>query len=82
MAVEITPDAPVPVPTGSGQPRVALDLHKVRAVTDPGAEYSVLPDGRLVVIQKGEEEDEITRINVVLNLFEELKAKVPVGTNR
>jgi serine/threonine protein kinase len=72
MAVEVTPGATVP----ASQPRVALDYDRVRS--DPDEDYSVLPDGRLAVIQMGEEEGDITRVNLVLNWLEELKQKAPV----
>ncbi|MFQ5463174.1 MAG: hypothetical protein ACE5E5_11185, partial [Phycisphaerae bacterium] len=63
------------VPAALGEPRVVLDFEKVRALGG----YAAMPDGRLAVIQKGEDEDEVTRVNVVQNWFEELKAKVPTG---
>ena len=77
MRVEIAPET---LPIVSAQPRVAFDFDQVRGVSDDN--YSVAPDGRLVILQKGEDEDEITRFNVVLNLFEELKHRVPTGNDR
>ena len=44
--------------------------------------YDVAPDGRLVLIKRGTEtsgNDTPRQINVVLNWFEELKARVPVN---
>jgi hypothetical protein len=35
----------------------------------------VLPDGRLMAIQKGEGEDEVRQLEVTLNLLDELKSK-------
>jgi serine/threonine-protein kinase len=67
----------VPVSTSPmltvGAPVQALDLEKIR-VDD--RDFDLLPDGRLLVIQKGEEEDDITRDNIVLNWTEELARKV------
>ena len=45
-------------------PVVAYDLKKLRV--NP-TEWDIMPDGRLLAIQKGEGEDEITVFNLVLN---------------
>jgi hypothetical protein len=34
--------------------------------------WTVLPDGRLLVIRKGEDEDEVQRFDVVVNWIQEL----------
>ena len=74
MAVSITTE-----PTfNASKPRQTLDRDQVRGA----GILDVLPDGRFIMIQKGEDEDDIKRVNVVLNWFEELKAKVPTGTTR
>jgi hypothetical protein len=54
-------------------PAMAYDLKKlhVRPV-----EWDIMPDGRLLAIQKGDGEDEITAFNVVLNWFDEVRARV------
>ncbi|MCH7885006.1 MAG: serine/threonine-protein kinase [Planctomycetes bacterium] len=45
--------------------------------------FDISPDGRhFVMIQKGEQSAPPTQLRVVLNWFEELKAKVPTGTSR
>jgi Tol biopolymer transport system component len=56
-------------------PRVAVDLESKLLVTDV---FSTLPGGKLLMIHKGPEEAKPTRVEVILNWFEELKAKVPV----
>jgi len=38
--------------------------------------YDILPDGRMVAIQKSPGEDEITRSDLTLNFFDELKQKL------
>jgi Tol biopolymer transport system component len=43
-----------------------------------GLSYDIAPDGRFIMIQEDEESAK-TRINVVLNWFEELKRLVPTG---
>ncbi len=74
MAVSITTE-----PTfNASKPRQTIDRDQLRAVES----LDVLPDGRFIMIQKGEDEDDIKRVNVVLNWFEELKAKVPTGRDR
>ena len=59
--------------SSASQPKTLFDNDKLRAVSglDP------LPDGRFLMLQKGEDEGEIKHINVVLNWVEELKRRVP-----
>ncbi len=59
-------------------PRVAVDLESKLLVTDV---FSTLPGGKLLMIHKGPEEAKPTHVEVILNWFEELKAKVPTGSN-
>jgi hypothetical protein len=40
------------------------------------SEWDILPDGRLLAIQKGPGEDDITSFNVVLNWFDEVRARM------
>jgi serine/threonine-protein kinase len=54
-------------------PVVAYDLKKLRV--NP-TEWDIMPDGRLLAIQKGEGEDDITDFNVVLHWLDELRARV------
>jgi hypothetical protein len=42
---------------------------------NPG-EWDIRPDGRLFAIQEGEGEDDITTFNVVLNWFDDLRARL------
>jgi hypothetical protein len=55
----------------ASSPVVVLDMDKLR-----GFEWDALPDGRLLVIQKGEGEDNITQYNIVLNWFSELRERM------
>jgi len=57
----------------ASQPRPFLDLEKLRVVP---ALADLLPDGRVLAIQKGEEEDELTHFDITLNFFDELKARL------
>ncbi len=43
------------------------------------AGYDVAPDGRLLIVQPAAEESAPLRFEIVLNWFEELKQRVPVG---
>jgi serine/threonine-protein kinase len=67
----------VTIATGSAlsasAPVVAFDLKKLRLGE---REWDIMPDGKLLAIQKGEGEDDITAFNVVLNWFDELRAKM------
>jgi len=38
--------------------------------------WDILPDGRLLAIQRGEGEDEVKEYNIVLNWFSELRARM------
>jgi Tol biopolymer transport system component len=61
-------------PTFSASASVQLwNLEQLR-IND--TEWDILPDGSLFAIQKGEEEDDITRYDVVLNFTEELKQRL------
>ena len=74
MSVEIsvTPKLMASVPV------LAYDLKKLRV--NP-TEWDVMPDGRLLAIQKGEGEDDITDFNVVLNWLDELRARMTTRTS-
>jgi hypothetical protein len=49
------------------------DLQKYRFVMDLG---DALPDGRVLLIQRGDDEDDINRFDVVFNFFDLLKEKM------
>jgi dipeptidyl aminopeptidase/acylaminoacyl peptidase len=38
--------------------------------------FDILPDGRLLMVQRAEGEDELTRFDVVLNFFDDVKQKM------
>ena len=62
-------------------PEIAWDLDALAAAGDLGdGLIDLLPDGKLLVIQKGEGEDEITHYDVALNSFEMLRAKMRKGS--
>jgi len=63
---------------GASAPVEAYDLRKLHV--NP-TEWDIMPDGRLLAIQKGEGEGDITVFNVVLNWFDELRARMarPAG---
>jgi Tol biopolymer transport system component len=54
-------------------PALAWDLDALRIVSGL---VDLLPDGKLLAIQKGEGEDEIKRFDLALNFFDEMRAKV------
>ena len=54
-------------------PKPSWDLDGYRIVPPLG---DLLPDGRVVAIQKGEDEDELTHFDITLNFFDELKARL------
>ena len=55
-------------------PKLHLNLATVRPC-QPGQMAQILPDGRVFIIQKGEGEDEVRRIDLELNWTRELKGK-------
>ena len=60
----------------ASSPVAAWDLDRIGAAVEPGSPfYDVLPDGHLLVIRRGAEEDDVTRYEVALNFDEEVKAK-------
>jgi hypothetical protein len=57
----------------SSVPVATYDLKQLRVTA---GEWGLLPDGRLLAIQRGEGEDDITSFNVVLNWFDELRERM------
>src|SRR5262249_14973200 len=53
-------------------PTLAFDLKALRV---NAGQWDLLPDGRLLAIQKGEGEDEPTSYRLVFNWLDELRAK-------
>jgi len=80
LAVQLQTD-----PFRAEKPRVLFDGPYIQTdVTSPwsASTYDVFPDGqRFVMINKGADEAGRTRINVVLNWFDELKRKISTGEN-
>ena len=70
MAVDITTEP-------AGTPRVVLEESFRLAAGVQGANYDVSPDGQRFLMVPGGAAN-LTQLNVVLNWFEELKARVPV----
>jgi len=66
MSVDVTTAPRFSVST----PAVAFDLGAYRVAENL---YDILPDGRMVAIQKAPGEDDITRSDLTLNFFDELK---------
>ncbi|HEY3155618.1 MAG TPA: protein kinase [Candidatus Eisenbacteria bacterium] len=71
MAVQV---AAVPELQASS-PAEIWDLDALRIPADSSL-FDILPDGRLLMVQRGEGEDELTRFDVVLNFFDEVKQKM------
>ena len=63
----------------AAEPVSRWDLDQLRVVDQP---FEILPGDQLLAVQKGEDEDEITRVDVVLNFFDELKQKVGAAGKR
>ena len=56
-----------------------VELWDLDALRIPAASYrlfDILPDGQLLMVQRGEGENELTRFDVVLNFFDEVKQKM------
>ena len=54
-------------------PVLVYDLKKLRVNT---RQWDLRPDGSLVGVQRGAGEDDVTDFDVVLNWFDELRAKM------
>jgi len=62
------------VPHATVSPPISLlDLDSLRVV---GGLYDILPDGRLVAVQKALAESEIRRFDITLNFFEDLRSRM------
>jgi Tol biopolymer transport system component len=67
VAISATPQLTASAPV------LAYDMKKLRVNS---GEWDIMPDGRLLAIQKGAGEDDITVFNVVLNWLDELRARM------
>jgi len=73
MAVDITEGPQL----RASAPAEVWDLSALRVATSPlGGVIDILPDGRLLAVQRAEGAGNPTRIEVVLNFAEELKARL------
>jgi len=63
-----------------GRPSALWNLDRLRLAD--GRALDILPDGRLLLAQKGEEEDQITSYQVVLNFFDELRKRTKEARSR
>jgi hypothetical protein len=54
-------------------PALAYDLKKLRVNL---ADWDILPDGSLLAIQRGEQEDDIREFNLVLNWMTEFRERM------
>lgn len=61
-------------PSLSASPPVLV--HNLRKLRTGNFNYDMLPDGRLFIVQNGEEEDDITQFNLVLDWFEEVRTRM------
>jgi hypothetical protein len=69
----LSASTPIPVLNFDDMMSAKLDMNKEG--------FGLFPDGKLVIVQKGENEDDASRLNVVFNWNEELRRRVPTGTN-
>ena len=60
-------------------PVLVHDFRKLRV--DPSL-WDVLPDGRVLAVQRGEGEDDLTSFNIVLNWFDEMRGRVSRSSGR
>jgi hypothetical protein len=65
----------------ASEPQVIIELDALRCLTSGEGEsdfmgFDVLPGGRFIFVQKGEDETEITGLNVVLNWLTELEGRL------
>jgi dipeptidyl aminopeptidase/acylaminoacyl peptidase len=56
-----------------GEPALAADLRALRAFDD----FQVLPDGRLLLVEKGELEESLRQVDLVVGFGEELARRIP-----
>jgi len=57
-------------------PAEIWDLDALRIPAAASRLFDILPDGRLLMVQRGDGEDELTRFDVVLGFFDEVKQKM------
>jgi len=72
MAVQV---AAAPQLRGS-VPSQVWDLDALRVPPSQGRLFDILPDGRLLAVQRAEGEDELNHVDVVLDFFAEMKQKM------
>ena len=63
-------------------PQPVLNLNDVTSakldIEEEG--FGLFPDGRFAIVQKGDNEDDASQLNVVFNWNQELRRRVPTGT--
>ncbi|HEY3156428.1 MAG TPA: hypothetical protein VGK76_07385, partial [Candidatus Eisenbacteria bacterium] len=78
MAVDVTEEPQL----RASAPVEVWDFAALRIATSAlGGVIDILPDGRLLAVQRGEGEGNPTRVEVVLNFAEELKARMRAAGN-
>jgi hypothetical protein len=61
----------------AGLPTPAYDLRGLRVASDVGSQWDILPDGRLITIQKGDGEQDVSSFSVVLDWVDEVRKRLP-----
>jgi hypothetical protein len=61
----------------SDQPEVVYDLRQLRVASDVESQWDILPDGRLIAIQKGMGEQDVSSFSIVLNWIDEVRRRLP-----
>jgi hypothetical protein len=61
----------------ASQPRIAYDLRQLQIAGNEGGQWDILPDGRLIAIQKGEGEQDVSSFSIVLNWIDEVRRRLP-----
>jgi hypothetical protein len=73
VTVDTKPSLPASTPV------VAHDLNRLRVYE---VSWEILPNGRLLAVQRGDGEDDVKEVNIVLNWFNELRQRMAQSTRR
>jgi hypothetical protein len=61
---------------GVSPPKGVYDLRQLRIDSETGSQWDFLADGRMIAIQKGDSEHDVSSFSIVLHWIDEVRTRV------